>query len=110
MSESNNNYLGNPDRPVLVKESWAKRVQAATAATERDAAFYGETGRPAFALSRFYDMRPAMLKSSWTQNQAGAYTATAASLLIILFIFLYNRLVSDGERLKAFNRPFYPAD
>lgn len=78
MSESNNNYLGNPDRPVLVKESWAKRVQAATAATERDAAFYGETGRPAFALSRFYDMRPAMLKSNWTQNQAGAYTATAA--------------------------------
>ena len=78
MSESNNNYLGNPDRPVLVKESWAKRVQAATAATERDAAFYGETGRPAFALSRFYDMRLAMLKSSWTQNQEGAYTATAA--------------------------------
>lgn len=78
MSESNNNYLGNPDRPVLVKESWAKRVQAATAATERDAAFYGETGRPAFALSRFYDMRPVMLKSNWTQNQAGVYTATAA--------------------------------
>lgn len=78
MSDSNNNYLGNPDRPVLVKESWAKRVQAATAATERDAAFYGETGRPAFALSRFYDMRPVMLKSNWTQNQAGVYTATAA--------------------------------
>lgn len=78
MSESNNNYLGNPDRPVLVKESWAKRVQAATAATERDAAFYGETGRPVFALSRFYDMRPVMLKSNWTQNQAGVYTATAA--------------------------------
>ena len=78
MSDSNNNYLGNPDRPVLVKESWAKRVQAATAATERDAAFYGETGRPAFALSRFYDMRPAVLKSAWTQNSAGIYQATAA--------------------------------
>ena len=78
MSDSNNNYLGNPDRPVLVKESWAKRVQAATTATERDAAFYGETGRPAFALSRFYDMRPVMLKSNWTQNSAGVYTATAA--------------------------------
>ena len=81
MSESNNNYLGNPDRPVLVKESWAKRVQAATAATERDAAFYGETGRPAFALSRFYDMRPALLKSAWTQNSAGVYEATAAFII-----------------------------
>lgn len=72
------NNGGPADRAVLVKESWARRVTDATKLTEQAEAKAGETGKPQYSLSRFYDMRPVMLKSNWAQNSAGVYTATAA--------------------------------
>lgn len=72
------NNGGPADRAVLVKESWARRVTDATKLTEQAEAKAGETGKPQYSLSRFYDIRPAVLKSAWTQNEAGIYQATAA--------------------------------
>lgn len=72
------NNGGPADRAVLVKESWARRVTDATKLTEQAEAKAGETGKPQYSLSRFYDIRPAVLKSAWTQNSAGIYQATAA--------------------------------
>ena len=72
------NNGGPADRAVLVKESWARRVTDATKLAEQAEAKAGETGKPQYSLSRFYDIRPAVLKSAWTQNSAGIYQATAA--------------------------------
>ena len=61
------------DRPTLVKESWAQRVD--------DALFSSSGGATQGASSLFYDVRPAVLASSWTQNAAGVWTATANFLV-----------------------------
>lgn len=66
------------DKAVLVRESWARRVTSAIQTQEADALNASAAGKPTFAESRFYDIRPARLQSNWTQNSAGVYQATAA--------------------------------
>lgn len=71
---------GDGNEAVLVKRSWAqavdKVVDGANAAIAR-----GANPDQQFALSRFYDMRPALLQSAWAQNSAGVYQATAAFIV-----------------------------
>lgn len=69
------------DKAVLVRESWARRVTSAIQTQEADALNASAAGKPTFAESRFYDIRPARLQSNWTQNSAGVYQATAAFIV-----------------------------
>lgn len=69
------------DKAVLVRESWARRVTSAIQTQEADALNASAAGKPTFAESRFYDIRPARLQSAWTQNSAGVYQATAAFIV-----------------------------
>lgn len=61
------------DRPVLVKESWAKKVD--------DAVFSSNGASKRDVSTLFYDVRPAVLASAWSQNAAGLWTATAKFLV-----------------------------
>lgn len=62
------------DDGVLISRAWAEKVNATLFGTA-DAS-------PAIArASRFYDVRPASLASSWTQNAAGVWTASACFIV-----------------------------
>ena len=69
------------DRPTLVRESWARRVD--------DALFTSNGAGPNDgAASLFYDVRPARLQTAWSQNTAGVWVATAR--------FIVNDAVDDS--------------
>ncbi len=57
---------------VLVTRDWAKRVDESIRDTEKTQL---KNKQPVSGL--FYELRPAVLASSWTQNAAGLYVATA---------------------------------
>ena len=66
--------MDGADPGVLVRRSWAEKVDAATDSSAKSAAADNvESSR----ASLFYDIRPALLRSSWTRNNAGTYYATA---------------------------------
>lgn len=56
---------------VLVSREWLERANAALFGSKPGA------GADVGASSLFYDVRPAVLASAWTQNAAGVYQATA---------------------------------
>ena len=60
---------------MLVSRDWLERV---------DAALFGNNQNPPPnppLTSLFYDVRPVELKSAWSQNAAGVWTATAAFIV-----------------------------
>lgn len=60
---------------MLVSRNWLEKVDAKLTKTEAPASPEYQTS------SRFYDVRPALLQSAWTQNAAGVYCATACFLV-----------------------------
>ncbi len=63
------------DQAMLVKESWLNKVDGALLSST------GANVKPGEATSLFFDVRPAVLKSAWTQNAAGVWKATCAFLV-----------------------------
>lgn len=59
------------DDGVLVSRRWLERVNQALFGHSQIAHEYNDS------TSLFYDVRPAILASAWTQNAAGVYQATA---------------------------------
>ena len=66
----------NGNAPVLVKRAWAQRVaQHMTGLDEEIAA--GAPAKQQFEVSRFYDIRPVLLRSGWSED-GGGYVAIAS--------------------------------
>ncbi len=57
---------------VLVTRDWAKRVDESIRRAEKAQLAKGQA-----VGGLFYELRPAVLASAWTQNAAGLYVATA---------------------------------
>lgn len=60
---------------MLVSREWLERVDAALFGTSRA----DSDGKRVASL--FYDVRPAVLASAWSQNGAGLWTATASFIV-----------------------------
>lgn len=61
---------------MLVSRRWLERVDAALFGSSAPGASFEAAG-----AGLFYDLRPAVLASSWTQNAAGVWSATANFLV-----------------------------
>lgn len=68
----------NPDPAVLVRKSWAERVDAATKESAKEVA--SERGKQEGDASLFYDVRPVKLKTEWTR--VSMYLAKADAVFL----------------------------
>ncbi|MBR4753146.1 MAG: hypothetical protein IK077_15450, partial [Thermoguttaceae bacterium] len=59
------------DKACLVNESWLQKVDDAVFSSN------GSGEKNSGSASMFYDVRPARLQTSWSQNQAGVWKASA---------------------------------
>lgn len=86
--------------PVFVEKSWVDKVDAAI---ENDAPPQPVAPPPS---SRFYDVRPIDIRSGWTQNDAGVWSANAAFIvndsIDTSFIFPVYAPLSLGESPGTF--------
>lgn len=86
--------------PVFVEKSWVDKVDAAI---ENDAPPQPVAPPPS---SRFYDVRPIDIRSGWSQNNAGVWSANAAFIvndsIDTSFIFPVYAPLSLGERPGTF--------
>lgn len=66
----------NGNAPVLVKRAWAQRVAQHIGELDEQLAA-GAPAKQQFEVSRFYDIRPVLLRSAWSED-GGGYVATAS--------------------------------